>query len=137
MLVMQFSSADVEETAELPQLQLVELKTVVACPLCATTDAVWSMTWRSSSTAMDVHVTMQRRLRQWKRPIFSSSLELVDIFVRNRGRHGGSVEGYFAAVLQHFSASVHLDVEAQGSGGGGDSGSLTPRCSATPIRCIY
>ena len=28
--------------------------TVVACPLCATTDAVWSMTWRSSSTAVDV-----------------------------------------------------------------------------------
>ena len=28
--------------------------TVVACPLCATTDAVWSMTWLSSSTAVDV-----------------------------------------------------------------------------------
>ena len=37
-----------------------------------------------------------------------------------------------AAVLLHFSASVRLDVEAQG---GGDAGSLTPRCSATPIRC--
>ena len=36
----QFSSADVEETAELPQLQLVEFWTVVACPLCATTGAV-------------------------------------------------------------------------------------------------
>ena len=34
-----FSSADVEETAELPQLQLVEFWTVVACPLCATTGA--------------------------------------------------------------------------------------------------
>ena len=43
-------------------------------------------------------------------------------------------DGRFAAVLQHFSASVHLDVEAQG---GGDAGSLTPRCSATPIRCTY
>ena len=40
--------------------------------------------------------------------------------------------GAFAAVLQHFSASVHLDVEAQG---GGDARSLTPGCSATPIRC--
>ena len=28
--------------------------TVLACPLCATTDAVWSMTWLSSSTAVDV-----------------------------------------------------------------------------------
>ena len=36
----QFSSADVEETAELPQLQLVEFWTVVACLLCATTGAV-------------------------------------------------------------------------------------------------
>ena len=37
-----------------------------------------------------------------------------------------------AAVLQHFSASVLLDVEAQG---GGDAGSLTARCCATPNRC--
>ena len=36
----QFSSADVEETAELPQLQLVEFWTVVACLLCARTGAV-------------------------------------------------------------------------------------------------
>ena len=28
--------------------------TVVACPLCTTTGAVWSMTWRSSSTVVDV-----------------------------------------------------------------------------------
>ena len=49
-----------------------------------------------------------------------------------RGRHGGGDEGWFAAVLQHFSTSVHLDVEVQG---GGDAGSLTPRCSATPIWC--
>ena len=39
-----------------------------------------------------------------------------------------AMRGKFAAVLQHFSASVHLDVEAQG---GGDAGNLTPRCSAT------
>ena len=32
----------------------------------------------------------------------------------------------------HFSHSVHLDVECQG---GGDVGSLTLGCSATPIRC--
>ena len=43
-------------------------------------------------------------------------------------------EGDFAAVLQHFSASVHLDVEAQG---GGDAVSLTLGRSATPIRCNY
>ena len=40
----------------------------------------------------------------------------------------------FSAVLQHFSASVHLDVEAQG---GGDARSLTPRRSVTPTRRIY
>ena len=28
--------------------------TVVACPLCATTGAVWSMNWRSLSTVVDV-----------------------------------------------------------------------------------
>ena len=36
-----FSSADVEETAELPQLQLVVSGMVIACPLCAITGAVW------------------------------------------------------------------------------------------------
>ena len=50
MQVLQFSSADVEETTELPQLHLLNSGQVVACPLCATTGAVWSMTWRSSST---------------------------------------------------------------------------------------
>ena len=35
----------------------------------------WSMTLRSSSTAMDVLVTIHRQLRQWKCPIFSSSTE--------------------------------------------------------------
>ena len=34
---------------------------VVACPLCATTGAVWSMTWRTSSMVVDVPVIMQRR----------------------------------------------------------------------------
>ena len=59
--VLLFSSADVEETAELPQLQLVEYWTVVACPLCATT-GVLSMTWRSSSTLVDVAVLPQRQV---------------------------------------------------------------------------
>ena len=59
--VLVFSSADVEETAELPQLQLVEFWTVVACPLCATT-GVLSMTWRSSSTLVDVAVLPQRQV---------------------------------------------------------------------------
>ena len=66
---------------------------------------------------------MQRRLRQWKCSCFSSPPEPVDIPVRNRdgysalciGGFGGD-EGQFAAVLQHFSASVHLDDEAQGGG---------------------
>ena len=31
---------------------------VVACPSFATTGAVWSMTWRSSSTVVDVPVTL-------------------------------------------------------------------------------
>ena len=39
----------------------------------------------------------------------------------------------FCCILRHFSASVHLDVEAQG---GGDAGSLTLRRSVTPIRCM-
>ena len=56
------SSAICEETVEIPQLQLVEFWTVVACPLCATTGAVWSMTLRSSVRVMDVLVIMQRRL---------------------------------------------------------------------------
>ena len=38
-----------------------------------------------------------------------------------------SGEGFFAAELQHFSASVHPDVEAQVVG----TLSLTPRCSVT------
>ena len=54
-------SADVEETAEPPQLQLVEIWTVVACPLCAPT-GVLSMTWRSSSTLVDVAVLPQRQV---------------------------------------------------------------------------
>ena len=41
MQVLQFSSAGVEETAELPQLQLAVSGLVIACPLCATTGAVW------------------------------------------------------------------------------------------------
>ena len=51
--VLQFFRADVEKTAELPQLQLVEFGTVVACSLCAATGAVLSMTWRSSSALVD------------------------------------------------------------------------------------
>ena len=62
MHVLQFLSEDVEETAELPELQLVEFWTVVACPLCATTGAVLSMTWRSSSTVVDVTVLPQRQV---------------------------------------------------------------------------
>ena len=62
MHVLQFSSADVGETAELPQLQLVEFWTVVACPLCATTGAVLSITWRSSSKVVDVAVLPQRQV---------------------------------------------------------------------------
>ena len=54
-----------------------------------------------------------------------------------------------AVFIKHFSHSVQLDVECQGraldgqqlsvvegSGVAGDAGSLTPRCSATRIRCM-
>ena len=51
---------------------------------CVQRQMPWSMTWRSSSTDMDVPVIMQRRLRQWKFPVVSSSPEVVDTFVRNR-----------------------------------------------------
>ena len=44
-----------------------------------------------------------------------------------------AMRGSFAAVLLHFSASVHLDVEAQGAG---DAGSLTPSV-LPPIRCTH
>ena len=56
MHVLQFSGAGVEKTAKLPLLHLVEFWTGCACLLCATTGAVWSMTWRSSSTVIDVPV---------------------------------------------------------------------------------
>ena len=52
---------------------------------CVQQQMPWWRTWRSSSTVMDVPLIMQRRLRQWKCPMFSSSSGLVDIFVRNRG----------------------------------------------------
>ena len=100
---------------------------------------------RCSFAVMDVAGNLQRHVvsRHSRCIRLSSSPEFVDISLRTETvthsaavHGGGGVEGYFAAVLQHFSASVHLDVEAQGSGGGGDAGSLTPRCSATPIRCI-
>ena len=52
--VLHFSSADVEKTAELPQLLSLNSGLVVACPLYATTGAVWSMTSRNSSTVVDV-----------------------------------------------------------------------------------
>ena len=48
------------ESVEIPQLQLVLIWTVVACPLCATTGAHGR--WRSSSTVVNVPVIMQRRL---------------------------------------------------------------------------
>ena len=105
--VLQFSSADVEETADLPQLHLVAFWTVVACPLCATTGAVWLMTWRSSSTVMDVAVIMQRRLRQWKCSVFSLSLELVDIFVRNRAV--GMVAAMRGGLLQFPWLNAHRE----------------------------
>ena len=55
-------------------------------------------------------------------------------FATVAGSRGGGDVGQFAAVLQHFSASVHLDVEAQG---GGDAGSLTRRCSLVHLlTCI-
>ena len=89
----QFSSADVEETAELPQLHLVELWTGCCMPVVCNDKCGWSMTWRSSSTAMDVSVIMQRRLRQWKCPIFSSSPGAGGHFqFATEGRHGGGVE---------------------------------------------
>ena len=56
---------------------------VVACPLCATTDAVWSMTWRSLSTVVDVPVIMQRR--------FVSTVEVPQIqFIAGVGGHSSS-----------------------------------------------
>ena len=63
-----------------------------------------------------------------------TSLRATETVAHSAAVHGGGGdEGKFAAILQHFSASVHLDVEAQG---GGDAASLTPGRSATPSRCM-
>ena len=59
--VLQFSRADVERQPSSHSCSLLNSGLVVACPLCATTGAVCSMTWRSSSMVLDVPVTMQRR----------------------------------------------------------------------------
>ena len=52
--------AQLWETVEIAQLQLVLIWTVVACPLCATTGAHGR--WCSSSMVVNVPVIMQRRL---------------------------------------------------------------------------
>ena len=87
---------------------------------------------------VDVPVIMQRRPAV---PQISLWTEFMTILRR--------ADGNFCRILRHFSASVHLDVEAHGepsttnscclsrAGGGGDAGSLSPRCSATLIRCIF
>ena len=49
-----------EETAELPQLQLVELWTGCCMPIVCDDKCRWSMTWRSSSTVVDVPVIMDK-----------------------------------------------------------------------------
>ena len=59
------------ETVEIPQLLLVTFWTrSLTCPLCATTGAVWSMFWRSSSTRYGRPCD---HAWQWKCPRFSSS----------------------------------------------------------------
>ena len=60
---------------------------------------------------------MQRRPDSWEMPQFSSST-----------CSGSGSEVGVLPVFGHFSASVLSDVETQG---GGDAGSLTPRCPAT------
>ena len=59
-------------------------------------------------------------------------------------------ESGFCRILRHFSHSVRMDVSAHSSAqpsvmessslsrarGGGDAGSQTPGCSATPVRCM-
>ena len=52
--------------------------------------------------------------------------------IRTSIRCSRSEEWVFAVGIRHFSHSVHLDVECQG---GGDAGSLTPRCSANRTWC--
>ena len=88
----------------IPHLQYID-KVVDVC--CAGVGdgrdltVAWSISWRSSSTVMDVPMIMQRRLRQWKCTIFSSSPELVYIFVRNRGI--GMVAAMRGSLLQFCS----------------------------------
>ena len=128
----------VRKTMETPQLQyfswwsmpLLRMSFLTCLSLCNDRPG-WPRQCRklSGSTAGAVPLRLWTSL--WSRSDSPGSagrcLRLVhrrDVQVLRRGA--------FAAVLQHFSVSVHLDVEAQG---GGDAGSLTPRCSATPIRC--
>ena len=56
------SSAICEETVEIRQLQLVEFWTRLLHARCVQRQVPWwSMSWRSSSTVMDVPVILQRR----------------------------------------------------------------------------
>ena len=106
---------------------------------------VWRFRSRSSFRLWtSLYVAATSCLATVKVPQTQSIAGVSGHFRRHRDRYAqfllcmvgmvAAMRGSFAAVLQHFSASVHLDVEAQG---GGDAGSLTPRCSATPIRCTY
>ena len=98
----------------------------------------WRYRMCSTFAFVDVAVISQRQsrlCREVPQTRSSTGCSSADIFVRNRGvGMVAAMRGDFAAVLQHFSASVHLDVETQG---GGDAGSLTPGRSVTPIRCNY
>ena len=78
---------------------------------------------------VDMPVVVQRQGRVQLSP---STAEGASAPVHREDGHGLRV-GSFASFLMHFLHSVQGDVECQG---GGDAGSLTPRCSATPIRCM-
>ena len=54
-------------------------------------------------------------VKRWK-PGHEWLMSLLWPQIRSSTSLSSASEGFFAAVMQHFSASVHLDVEAQVAG---------------------
>ena len=91
--VQQFSSAYVEETAELPQVHLVEFWTGCCMPVVCNDRCRMVDDMAQFIDSMDVPVIMQRRLRQWKCPYSVHRRSWWTFSFATEGRHGGGVEG--------------------------------------------
>ena len=120
-----------------PQLQFSDK--VVICLLfvydrcCSCGCAVAVITQRQVWVSRTVEVPQIQFIAQFEDIPVAQQHSASYAGVAGCGRLGGCDEGFFAAVLQHYSASVHLDVEAQVAG--------TPGVSfpgvLPPIRCTH